>query len=116
VRQPRPKRCVCGGRIAWARNDDGVWVEVDAQAALDRTVPDPVVVWAELGAGEGVQRVSSLADFEAAHGAHLGPVWRLHFSHCPEADKPIELAVSARGRKLLAILQAARPRRKGGRP
>lgn len=110
----RDGRCACGERIVWARDDAGRLVDVGAQASLDRSQADPVVLWCELGAGDAAQHVSRLDDFERAHGAHVGPVWYLHFPACPEADKVIPLAVSARGRKLLAIL-SSRPRRKGGR-
>jgi hypothetical protein len=114
VKQPRRTRCVCGARIVWAKDDAGRWVDVVAQATLDRTEADPVVLWGELGTGDETQRVSRLDDFEHAHGIYSGPVWHLHFPVCAEADRVIPLAVSARGRKLLAIL-ATRPRRKGGR-
>ena len=107
--KPRRKRCGgCGAAIIWARNDLGAWIDVDPQATVDRYgVPDPVVLWAEVGAEPTDQRVSSLGEYIVRLGGvrYPGPVWVLHMHTCAEMDKPIPWRVSARGRKLLEILQ-----------
>ena len=108
-RPPRRERCPCGAAILWALGDDGRWVDVDPQATLDRTVSDPVVLW-HLTSNE--QHVSTLAHFVEVHGPYTGPVWQPHLATCAEMERPAP-SLSARGRKLLAVL-AARPHRKGG--